>query len=256
MAETHPSKRTRRRTAASQRTGNPVYETRATLFLDILGFRSLITEGREAELLRAFQMLPQYMLPDWGGDWDDIDFQATAFSDCIVCSAKILSKSNYIPAAFVCLCAGQLALGLLENGIVTRGAVTVGSLYHQGNIVFGPALVEAYELESRIAVYPRIVALPKVYGKINLSLAVVHGADWFLKNEPFREDFDGIWHLDVLGPFFMRVRPIGLLPRQNISLETVGPVTKSVIHHVCKKKYRRSHSSEVLLAEVLFPGLL
>lgn len=32
-----------------------------------------------------------------------------------------------------------------------------GALYHDNQVVFGPALAQAYELESRVALYPRIV---------------------------------------------------------------------------------------------------
>src|SRR3954464_1854589 len=115
-----------------------VYERRAILFLDLLGFRSLIAQHRERDILESFNSLskfdPQY-------EELNIDFQSTAFSDCIVCSTKIYARSNFMPAAILCRYAGQLALELLSKHILVRGAITVGPLHHKGKIVFGPAMV-------------------------------------------------------------------------------------------------------------------
>ena len=44
-----------------------------------------------------------------------------------------------------------------EYKLLTRGAITVGELYIDSDFVFGPALIEAYELESKIAKCPRII---------------------------------------------------------------------------------------------------
>jgi len=53
-----------------------------------------------------------------------------------------------------------LCLDLLRQGVLTRGGITKGLLYHSSNIAFGPALIEAYRLESEVAVYPRVVLDP------------------------------------------------------------------------------------------------
>jgi hypothetical protein len=45
---------------------------------------------------------------------------------------------------------------------LVRGGATVGNLYHSNGIVFGDALIEAYRLESSVAVYPRVVLSQKI----------------------------------------------------------------------------------------------
>ena len=45
---------------------------------------------------------------------------------------------------------------ILED-IFIRGAIAQSELYMDENTVIGPALVEAYNLESEFAVYPRII---------------------------------------------------------------------------------------------------
>ncbi|HKG38781.1 MAG TPA: hypothetical protein VKB25_07310 [Conexibacter sp.] len=46
---------------------------------------------------------------------------------------------------------------LVSDGFFVRGGLSLGSLHVSDHVLFGPALVEAYDLESRAAVHPRIV---------------------------------------------------------------------------------------------------
>src|SRR5438046_8242078 len=50
-----------------------------------------------------------------------------------------------------------LALDLLSTGYFIRGAIVKGDLYHDDKMVFGPALVHAYNLERAVVDYPRIM---------------------------------------------------------------------------------------------------
>jgi hypothetical protein len=45
---------------------------------------------------------------------------------------------------------------LLLAGFLVRGGITMGDLYHDPNVIFGPALIEAVELEKE-AIYPRLL---------------------------------------------------------------------------------------------------
>ncbi|PDZ55088.1 hypothetical protein CON15_23105 [Bacillus cereus] len=51
----------------------------------------------------------------------------------------------------------HIQLEMMRKGILMRGGLAVGLLCHNDNIVYGPAMVEAYELESKLAIYPRVV---------------------------------------------------------------------------------------------------
>ena len=44
----------------------------------------------------------------------------------------------------------------LKNGLLVRGAITVGELYFENGMIFGPALNQAAELEKS-AKYPRVI---------------------------------------------------------------------------------------------------
>ena len=38
-----------------------------------------------------------------------------------------------------------------------RGGISIGDCFHDGKIIFGPAMNEAYKLESKVAKWPRVV---------------------------------------------------------------------------------------------------
>lgn len=168
-----------------------VYEQRAVLFLDILGFSDLVKSGRVHRLLGALEHLQGRALEFK----EEGHFDFTAFSDCVVVSTPL---SDMKAALRLVTYAKFLALDLLAKGFLTRGAIVSGELYHKGAIVLGPALVEAYQLESKKALYPRILVSNDI---IRAMYAAASGAtlgESFAFLHPiFREDFDGSQHIDI-----------------------------------------------------------
>jgi hypothetical protein len=58
---------------------------------------------------------------------------------------------------FIKFSLSQLCTFLLLQGLYTRGAIVVGKAIHTGQVLYGPAVVEAHLLEINVAKYPRIV---------------------------------------------------------------------------------------------------
>lgn len=52
----------------------------------------------------------------------------------------------------------------LKKNLISRGGISYGDVYYEENrsLFFGPAINEAHELESKEAIYPRIIVSPKV----------------------------------------------------------------------------------------------
>lgn len=166
-----------------------VYENRAVLFLDILGFSDLVKSGRAVRLLGTLQHLQGRAHE--ARESGNLDF--TAFSDCVVVSSPVNSGKGVLQ---VVAYAQFLALDLLASGFLTRGAVVTGDLYHDGAIVLGPALVTAYGLESKKALYPRILVSHSVLGQVADVTAKQISQGRPAPNY-FREDFDGSYHVDI-----------------------------------------------------------
>lgn len=163
-----------------------VYENRAVLFLDILGFSDLVQSGKEHRLLGALQHVQGRAL--------EVQKQGkmnfTAFSDCVVVSAPF---EDGLGALRIIRYAKFLALDLLARRLLTRGAVVMGQLYHEGDIVLGPALIDAYRLESKKALYPRILVTNNLRESLARWLQIHHSS----REEYFRQDLDGSFHVDL-----------------------------------------------------------
>ena len=80
---------------------------------------------------------------------------------------------------------GKVSFQSLALGLLVRGGITIGNLHHESGVVFGKGLVEAFELESKVAIYPRIVVGPKIYQEASSDM-----------KSKLCQDEDGIWHLN------------------------------------------------------------
>lgn len=133
--------------------GELAYELRLVAFFDILGWRNEILAAgndprhiaRLAAAVRMFNANAEAV--------GDAGARLTTFSDNVVFSKP------FAPGDVEWLLQGLATtqLGLAVSGFLIRGAVTVGLIHHDEHIVFGPALNRAYELESKVAIYPRIL---------------------------------------------------------------------------------------------------
>lgn len=166
------------------------YENRVVAFIDILGFKQLVMESEKDSskfkaLDRALSHLKRMENTDkWGLNLMEIEEDAqrhglekfdirksirvTCFSDSIVVSAKANEVNiNHVVSSLV----GHLSyIGaeLMSNGILIRGGMSVGNLTHtKENKIIGRAMIEAYELESKCANYPRIILSDKLLKMMN-----------------------------------------------------------------------------------------
>lgn len=56
---------------------------------------------------------------------------------------------------------------LSSANFFVRGGVSIGKMFHKSNMFFGPAFLESYELESEIAIYPRVILSNDVANSVN-----------------------------------------------------------------------------------------
>jgi hypothetical protein len=172
------------------------YRERYCAFLDILGFRELVEELKDGKL--DFKFI-QLMLQDIHNPPAQLnrlarsDFKAQSISDAVAISAPV----NASGLLDIITAAERMTIDMLLRGYFVRGAVVRGRLYHDDQMVFGEALIHAYQLESQIVRYPRIMLTRPV-------------ADDFLNycNGPLPPNYserircasDGPWHLHVVRP--------------------------------------------------------
>ncbi len=77
---------------------------------------------------------------------------------------------------------------MLYAGILVRGGISIGPTFHQRGILYGSGLLKAYEIESKIAIYPRIVIDPFLFNKLTDQIKLVYTST----------DLDGLSYVDPL----------------------------------------------------------
>jgi hypothetical protein len=155
------------------------YEDRLVAFVDFLGFSEASREISNEVRLAVLDLLRQLVAlrSDFtltlkeevkNGAVYMLKPAISTFSDNVVISYAVdpLRDSEVDLKLFMLHhlreIVSRIAAQALRLGFLIRGGATIGKLYQAGDVVFGEALVEAVELEKRIAMYPRIVLSTKV----------------------------------------------------------------------------------------------
>ena len=137
---------------------------RIVAFLDILGFEDIVSKmetdaglyDHYKDALNLIPKLPESMHIEFPGFPEYVE-QAT-FSDCTVLSLERDSFINgTVAETLIIILSGLFGADLLRKGILLRGGITSGWLYHDRNILFGKGLIKTYQLEKKAARYPRII---------------------------------------------------------------------------------------------------
>jgi len=138
-------------------------------FVDILGFKQLVKAAEDGTGMPLEKLLD--VVKDLGTPGDrkkfeeygpmtcpeskyiqrDLDFRVTLITDCMIVTSEI-SPAGVINLIHHCWAA---VLRLLTSGIMCRGYITKGAVYHTEAQILGSGYQEAYAKESEVAVFKR-----------------------------------------------------------------------------------------------------
>ena len=167
---------------------NPKPDDRYTLFLDILAFNNVVnawdTNDRQAQLIELVRYISTAEstyseITSAIGESITLTIRPaiTTFSDCIVISFPTKPPTNLAAEFNAAVLAGWkvevlkhmalLAALFVERAmplqLLLRGGLSRGALVHKDHYIIGPALNEAYRLESTVANVPRIVVSEEIF---------------------------------------------------------------------------------------------
>lgn len=180
------------------------YEKRIVIFIDILGFSSIVKntdldnfrKGENKEKARKNLDNLTEALIFINNEISKIknskiaSIQLSQFSDSLVIS--ILESSDDLILIFYYL--KYLQINLLNNyKILIRGGIVNGKIIHNENMLLGPAMVDAYTLESKCANSPRIVVMPSVVKMYERYLKENEVLD---DEKVLGKDYDGTYYVD------------------------------------------------------------
>jgi hypothetical protein len=131
------------------------YERKIVAYIDILGFKNYIaatkSPTKQNDLYKAlfsFKSSEQINVMRYPSR------MASHFSDLLVIT--IDHKREYIQQLVLDLI--HLADSIIDSAsLLIRGVITEGEIIHENGIIFGPALIDAYEKERNLVKFPRIL---------------------------------------------------------------------------------------------------
>jgi hypothetical protein len=184
----------------------PKYRTCLVSFFDLLGFSKMVEDRPPNEIasnVRRFHdtaRIPREIS-------EAFEAKSFQFSDSLVRMMPIDSRTNRkFPVGLLFHEINAIVLASIELancGIPVRGGLTIGPAYFSGSTMFGPAMLRAYHLESRVAVYPRVVIDPVVIETLKSNpLLKKDTHDLYDEFDHLvrliRRDADGVWFVDYL----------------------------------------------------------
>jgi hypothetical protein len=181
------------------------YNKTLVSYVDTLGFSAMVERSRReateiAKLSSRLAAMKRVAKENTehrraSGERIEITFNSFSFSDLIVRCTAIEDEPPWfilLMGELQYLASRQATLAAAE-GVFLRGGVTIGDVLadREENLVFGPALVRAYELEKKLAIYPRIVIDQELSSKAT-------GAFKNMFENLIRHGEDGTFFLDYL----------------------------------------------------------
>jgi hypothetical protein len=184
-----------------------MYRNSVVTFIDILGFRDIVMSDTPESVQRKLRAIQRYAVPELSGEnfGDDFEPVTVQFSDSIVRIRPIDTESNQAyPIGLVfheLLDIVHAQAELTREGVLLRGGVAFGNMHFEDSILYGPALIKAYDLESKFALHPRIVVEPELIAECK-SNRLLRSKNNTLEQEfgyvesLLRQSDDGIWFVD------------------------------------------------------------
>lgn len=194
------------------------YQYRLIAYIDILGFKNIIKRKDINEILKSLKTFQEEGIKDsfYEGfvknehNLKDIpeekkkealdavskqDRQVSIFSDLIVISYS--NHKEYIEWNIheILDQIHWLQDRLIFHKILIRGGITFDRLFHNGRLCFGDGLIRAYELESKIATYPRVIIDPNILKYKTLKKLI---DKWGHQLEIFEDKYLGLSHFKSL----------------------------------------------------------
>ncbi|WP_427501078.1 hypothetical protein ACQE3E_21915 [Methylomonas sp. MED-D] len=200
-----------------------MYRDAVVTFIDILGFREIVMTSEPDVVRRKLTAIKRFAVPRSVASEDEEEFEPITiqFSDSIVRVRPVDTETNQmypIGIVFHELLDMVHAQGeLVKEGVLLRGGIAYGQIHYDGSVLYGPALIKAYDLESKYAVHPRIVVEPELISELksNQYLQSKHNSleqELEYIEKLLRQNDDGIWFVDYIRAVASELDEIEMYP--------------------------------------------
>lgn len=184
------------------------YRPAVVTFIDILGFRNIVEKRSPQEIKKIISAVQRHAgSDDYKSNDKEVNFtRSIFFSDSVVRVRPFDAEYNEGSLFFELIDLVHAQAELANLKVFIRGGLTVGNIFIEGQTLFGPAMVRAYELESSYANYPRIVIDPLAVSAF-LSDPRLRKQDHTIEEERgyikslVKRGADGLYYLNYLEAF-------------------------------------------------------
>ncbi len=185
------------KSSVAQKYSQDDYNECYVAFLDIMGMKNLLKKDYPDirkifnTIESAFTLYGNIGVSGTGNFISENQIRVTIMSDSVVISikketphsfSKIIGFSSYIIKEMV---------DALETPVFIRGGISSGLLSHTNFCVFGPGLVNAYQLENEKANYMRCIIDKSIYNTKDF-------VDYLNKNTSIIKDEDNFYFIDFI----------------------------------------------------------
>lgn len=150
------------------------YEKSFVAFLDVLGFKQMIKSQDPTQINQYFGIVDS-AIKHLKSIPSKKNIDSIVISDSIILSAPCTDSNEYNLERLrqLCIAIGLIQQSLAIKGIWLRGAICYGDTYFDSmnSQIVGPAYVEAYLLEEKLAVNPRVILDSKLIPQLGYSNA-------------------------------------------------------------------------------------
>jgi hypothetical protein len=147
----------------------PEFKEKFVAFIDIIGFRRLVEDaetGKGLSLTRLTNLLESFGSAEERDNYEkygpsccpqssflerNIDFRLTQVSDCAIVSAEV-SPAGAINLISHCW---GVVIAFLQHGMMCRGHITRGRIYHTATQFIGTGYQNAYDAERQVSLFKR-----------------------------------------------------------------------------------------------------
>jgi len=172
-------------------------------YFDILGYKDKLNSDKDnngANLLNIISDIINFseILVSYNTKSESkTEIKMRALSDSYIFS----TETDYVS---LMLMVGGIQAASIFNDIFIRGSLCYGSLFLNEKIAFGQGLVEAYKLESKLAVFPRLIIDDSFFSGIVYKDSEIYKRDVTIKEVEYSlkklicNDFDQYKFIDYL----------------------------------------------------------
>jgi len=183
--------------------GTQLFRMSFCAYLDILGFSQKIKENDLKYFSRYLNVLEKELKHiedqhDLSGKEGFKSFELKIFTDNFVFGHPWYDEFGESELGNIFEVLAHIQFTFAKSDIFIRGAISMSNLYMDEHIVLGPALVDAYKMESEKALNPRIILSNEVVDVVRKHINYYAEHKSAPQSKEYLVDIDGVYFVNYL----------------------------------------------------------